>query len=244
MTSLRHKLWLGFGGLLLVLLAVSLLSAFVLTYYSHIVQQFYRENYDSVRYADGMRRALDQLDLRARQVIFGPGHSSTIDGSAAEKLFQENLTGQLGNITLWAEGEGIITHRLDDLWSQFLALYPQLEKTPAADRQDYYLSRLFPLEQQIWHTAQNISDINMDNLTRENGRAQPALVEARDVVVVLVAAGSILAAVVVWAGGAAVWHSLAALTRSALSASRADRQVKRGSLRRTARRSPTGSRIA
>ena len=47
MISLRHKLWLGFGTLLLILLAVSVITAIVLTNYSHGLERIFRENYDS-----------------------------------------------------------------------------------------------------------------------------------------------------------------------------------------------------
>lgn len=66
--SLRTKLWSGFGGLLLILLAVSVLGVVVLTRYSRVLEQLFRENYDSVVYCDDMKRALDQLNARALTV--------------------------------------------------------------------------------------------------------------------------------------------------------------------------------
>ncbi len=72
MISLRHKLWIGFGTLLLILLAVSLLTAVVLTRYSHALERVFRENYDSVTYCDQMKDAMDQLNLRALLLIWNP----------------------------------------------------------------------------------------------------------------------------------------------------------------------------
>ena len=43
MRSLRAKLALGFGGLLAILLAVSLLSIVVLTRYSHTLERAFRD---------------------------------------------------------------------------------------------------------------------------------------------------------------------------------------------------------
>jgi CHASE3 domain sensor protein len=47
MISLRHKIWLGFGALLLIVLLVSLLSFVVMTRYSRALERVLRENYDS-----------------------------------------------------------------------------------------------------------------------------------------------------------------------------------------------------
>lgn len=63
-SSLRHRLWLGYGGLLLILVAVSILTVIVLTEYSRVLQRIFHENYASVVYCDNMKGALDRLNLR------------------------------------------------------------------------------------------------------------------------------------------------------------------------------------
>ncbi len=65
MTSLRNRLWLGFGSLLLILLVVSSLSMVVFTRYSHALERVFRENYDSAVYCDAMKESLDELNTRA-----------------------------------------------------------------------------------------------------------------------------------------------------------------------------------
>src|ERR1700733_15546590 len=103
MSSLRFKLWLGFGGLLAVLLAVSILTVVVLTRYSHSLEQVFHENYDSAIYCDGMQGALDQLNMRAQSMIWQPAAQLSIDANAQQIQFDDNLKLQLGNCTLPGE---------------------------------------------------------------------------------------------------------------------------------------------
>src|SRR3954469_16132561 len=70
MISLRHKLWLGFGGLLVILIIVTALTVTVLTHYSRALERVFRENYDSTVYCNSMEDALDQLDVRAQHVVW------------------------------------------------------------------------------------------------------------------------------------------------------------------------------
>ena len=65
MTSLRNRLWLGFGSLLLILLVVSALSMIVFTRYSRTLERVFSENYNGAIYCDAMKESLDQLNTRA-----------------------------------------------------------------------------------------------------------------------------------------------------------------------------------
>jgi hypothetical protein len=89
--SLRHKLWLGFGGLLIVLLVVSGLSFVVFNRFSHTLERVFRENYDSVIYCREMRQQLDQLDARAQRLIWEPTAANQINPADCESVFEQNL---------------------------------------------------------------------------------------------------------------------------------------------------------
>ena len=67
MFGLRQKLTLGFGGLLTILVIVSVLSAVVLGLYSSAMSQYLAENYRSVRYGQRMNDALGPLDDAAQR---------------------------------------------------------------------------------------------------------------------------------------------------------------------------------
>src|SRR5258708_2691754 len=85
----RHR------ALVLVVLAVSVLSVTVLTRYSHALEKVFHENYDSALYCDGMKAALDQLNLRAERIIWHDQSSPPIDPIAQEQKFEANLNAQI-----------------------------------------------------------------------------------------------------------------------------------------------------
>jgi two-component system, NtrC family, sensor histidine kinase KinB len=211
MMTLRHKLWAGFGGLLAVLMAVSILTAVVLTRYSKTLERVFRENYDSAVYCDSMKAALDQLNLRTQLTLWHRTDNQSIDLTAQLGKFEWNLAHQLANCTL--PGEADHTYRLADLWKQYRAALTGFYA--ADDGTDIYRSTLLPLYTQMKQTAQWIADANMSNMVSVDGQAKKTLVEVRDTLLVLVITGAALAAGLVWAVGAAMLHPLTELTRSA-----------------------------
>ena len=142
MISLRHKLWLGFGGLLLILLSVSFLSVVFLTSYSHTLERVFRENYNSAVYCDQMRDALDRLNLRSQLLIWSPGDSSSVDVASQESAFEKNLSDQELNCTL--AGEAQHTAHLADLWGKYKMSLSQFEAGTGPARSDLYRQTLLP----------------------------------------------------------------------------------------------------
>lgn len=102
--SLRSKLWCSFGGLLLILIAVSVLSVAVLTRYSRALENVFRENYQSAVYCNGMKEALDRLNARAEHLVWRENDAAAlIDADAERRQFETDLSRQLGNISLPGE---------------------------------------------------------------------------------------------------------------------------------------------
>jgi NtrC-family two-component system sensor histidine kinase KinB len=118
--GLRHKLVLGFGGLLLILLVVSALGIEVLTQYRAKLDKFYYENWRSVVYGQNMLDALDRLNGAVR--LLGrtdPPTSpelSSARAAAGNALdgFDQNCLDEDKNITL--DGEREIADRLTRGW--------------------------------------------------------------------------------------------------------------------------------
>jgi NtrC-family two-component system sensor histidine kinase KinB len=221
MSSLRFKLWIGFGGLLAVLLAVSILTVVVLTRYSHALEQVFHENYDSAIYCDGMQGALDRLNMRAQSMIWQPSPELTIDAQVQENQFDDNLALQLGNCTL--PGETQHTQELAQDWQQYKTYRLQFDKESTNDREKLYRVSLLPLYQEMKQTATWISSANMANMISVDGQVKRALLEVRNALLVLVTSGTLVAGAVVWAVAAAILRQLKALTNSA-------RQVEAGNL--------------
>jgi signal transduction histidine kinase/HAMP domain-containing protein len=220
MISLRHKLWLGFGGLFLVLLLVSALSVVVLTRYSQILERVLRENYDSAVYCDAMKDSLDRLNALAQRRIWeGPGAQSA-DVTAQKNRFEINLGRQFTNCTL--PGELDETRQLGNLWNQFSASYNQFSSA-TSNLADLYRRQLLPQFNDMMQVAQNLSDRNMGNMVSVDGEAKRTLMEVRSTLLVLVIAATVISALVIGTASAAILTPLRALTRSA-------RQIQSGDL--------------
>jgi two-component system, NtrC family, sensor histidine kinase KinB len=212
MTSLRNRLLLGFGCLLLILLVVSSLSVVVFTRYSHALERVFRENYDSAVYCNSMKESLDQLNTRAQRMIWEEPAARKVDFAALESQFDQSLSAQLNNCTLPGEAEA--SRHLADLWQQYCIHYQQFND-PRAARSDLFKQDLLPRYEDLKQEAQHIADMNMSNMVSLDGQAKRTLVSVRNALLVLVIAGTVLAGIVVWTASMTILRPLEDLTRSA-----------------------------
>ena len=220
MTSLRNRLWLGFGSLLLILLFVSALSVIVFTRYSHALERVFRENYDSAIYSDAMKASLDQLNTQAQQTIWEQPTAPSVDFAAPAARFQASLDAQLNNCTL--PGELDASQHLDALWRQYRANYQRFSDSPG-QRAALFEQDLLPKYQELKQVAQHIADMNMPNMVSVDGQAKQTLLDVRRALLILVIVGTVLAALVVWTASVTILRPLEDLTRSA-------RQIEAGNL--------------
>jgi two-component system, NtrC family, sensor histidine kinase KinB len=221
MNSLRNKLLLGFGGLLLILVAVSVLTLVVLTRYSRTLESIFHENYNSAVYCEQMKIAIDRLDHRAERLFLNQDLATTQPAVADEfDRFDTNLRLQLGNLTL--PGEPELSHHLADLWSEYLKRYQRFIDSPKQLHEEYRTD-LQPRYDEIHDVAQRIADMNMSNMVSVDGRVKRTLIGVRNALAILVAAGTLLAAVLVGTVAAALKSPLRTLTQSA-------RQIESGDL--------------
>jgi PAS domain S-box-containing protein len=227
MTSLRHKLWLAFGSLLLIALAVSALSVAVLTRHTHSLERIFRENYNSAVYCDGMKMCLEQLNLHAVQVLWH-GDESPSDTGRLEQLFESNLHAQLGNCFLPGEAEE--SRRVESMWARYKADYDRFQSAAESEKPDLYRTTLLPQLRDLMAGAQKIADMNMANMVSVDGQARTILVSVRRALIALVVAGSLLAGIVVWTVGLKIVRPIGELTRLA-------REVEQGNLDLSIRKS-------
>jgi signal transduction histidine kinase len=212
MTSLRNRLWLGFGSLLLILLVVSSLSVIVFTRYNHALERVFRENYNSAVYCDSMKASLDQLNTRAQKIVWEEPAGRRMDFSGAESRFQESLHAQLNNCTL--PGELKASQQLAGLWDQYRVHYQQFNDARAGTREQFEQD-LLPHYEELKQLAQQIADMNMSNMVSVDGQAKRTLVTVRNSLLILVIAGTVMAGVVVWTAGVSILRPLRDFTRSA-----------------------------
>jgi len=221
MTSLRAKLAVGFGGLLLILLVVILLSMIVLTRYSHTLERVFRENYDSAIYCDRMKEALDALDDRAQAIIWdASGSSIQANPAAKEKEFETNLNLQLANCAL--PGELDRTRQLASIWIDYRQSYEQFDAA-GNDKRELYRRVLLPKHDLAKRVAEQVADMNMSNMVSVDGQVKRTLVGVKRALLTLVLVAILLAATLVATIGATILRPLRILTLSA-------RQIASGNL--------------
>lgn len=224
MISLRGKLWLGAGGLLAILVIVTVLSIVAPNRYSHELDRVFKENYNSAVNCDAMKRSLDHLNTRALRELWNQP-ADEFNSNAEFQAFDANLHRQIGNITL--PGEGDLTLRLANLWNQYRQDYQTFEST-SATRQQQYHSELLPDYDQLNQIAQKIADINMANMISIDGQVKHIFLTVRGVLLGLLITGILLAVAFVDGVGASVISSIRALMRSA-------QELERGNLDHVAR---------
>jgi signal transduction histidine kinase len=220
---------MGFGGLLAILLAVSILSVVFLTLYSHTLERLFRENYDSVAYCNSMKQSIDQLNLRAQGTIWSDPTASTLDAGSASQGFAENLDRELHNCTLPGELDHALA--LAGQWKNYNGMLTVFDAAAPADRSHLYRGQMLPEYSGMTQTLQWIADANIQNMVSVDGKVKRTLTGVRNAVLLLVIVGSIAAAAVVGVVGASILQPLRELTLSAgqIEAGNLDQNLRVGS---------------
>jgi NtrC-family two-component system sensor histidine kinase KinB len=224
--GLRRKLVLGFGGLLAILVALGLQSVALLTRLGGSIDVILRENYQSVVACEQMKEALERMDSGALFSLAGEADRGRALAAANMPRFERALDVELHNITLPGEGER--AERLRRLYAQYR---PTLERFLAADqggvppaaRRAIYFNRLLPLFDQIKATADEIQQLNQQNMVEANSRARALAARARRRMYLLLFLGAAVAAGFVAFLSRAILLPLRRLTQSA-------RDIERGHL--------------
>ena len=105
MFSLRQKLFLGFGGLLLIIALTGIQSISKVTELGDAIDVILRENYQSVLACQNMKESLERMDSGALFILSGYEKEGreAIDGNLPD--FEKALAIELNNITVPGEGE-------------------------------------------------------------------------------------------------------------------------------------------
>jgi len=211
--SLKTKLLLSSCGPLLVLLVVGLISIRTITESSKTLDRIFRENYNSVAACLSMQQAIHQIDRSAEAYLWESGAERTKIDSTALK-FSRYLKFQRGNANV--PGERELTDKLVESWDTYrseLETFLQMPETGAA-RREFFRTRLLPNADAVLDAAQQIIDINLNNMISADGQVRHQAAETNRDVIVLVLAGTILAMIFVIVIGPSVLRPISNLTRS------------------------------
>jgi len=215
MLGLRHKLALGFSGLLVIMAIIGVQSILNLTKLGESIDVILRENYKSVIACQQMKEALERIDSGLLFTLLG----YTQDGEALirknETAFQKALQVELDTITLPGEGEKAA--RLRELYGLYKTSLKSVEDQTGsiAFRRNAYFTSLLPLFNEIKGTAEGILQVNQQNMSEANDEARRSAALARSQMYLLFFVGVIVSAGFVFFARRWILRPIQRLIRSA-----------------------------
>ena len=239
MFGLRQKLFFGFGGLLVILLAVSSLGVAVLNQHRTWLDRFLYENWRSVEYGQHMLDALPPLNSIAQSVSGENGQPTNAEitpprppPKSLRDIFDPNVIAEDHNITL--PTEDVIASELTRLWSGYEINTHTGEPTGKSTNDSYIdqLNKLLMLHDlaaptvrrrsprssiispQLKDRAQEVIDLNFENMQPLEGRIKDMSDNATQLIKRLAVVGVGLAIVLILLMSRAILKPLQALTRS------------------------------
>ncbi len=212
--SIRTKLIWVFGGLILILAVVALVTFHTLSESSKVIDRIMRENYDSVEACYKMKDASERLDHLAEVSLWEKPPDWQRQNDEASGELERNLKLQQGNVTL--PGEQELTDRLTELWLSYhreLKGFYQSVNSGAPSR-DLYRSTLLPRSQAFRDTAQKILELNLNNMVAADGQAHLMAVHTRNIMLLLLSSGILVALGFLVSMGPNIWGPITRLTHS------------------------------
>jgi signal transduction histidine kinase len=212
--SLRTKLITGLSGLLTIVLVVGVLSVRTSNEFSSAIQRIFRENYDSVVACHKIKDAVEQLDGKVMSSLW---ENIPVLHTDVEPIFievEERLKFQQGNVTVPGERER--TDQLMNLWALYRRTIESIQLLPVAgvERSDCFRHDLLPRSDALRSVAQQVIELNLDNMVSVDGRARQRADETNRTMLLLVLSGVTLALVFVLAIVPTIIRPLEGLTRS------------------------------
>jgi two-component system, NtrC family, sensor histidine kinase KinB len=212
---LRHKLSLGFGALLFITLVIGIQSILQLTTLGESIDVILRENYRSVIACQQMKEALEQID---KGVLLNLLRDTAQDEELIRKnqlAFQTALQVEQNTITLPGEGEK--ASQLQELFARYQAALRRIgyPAVGSSTRREIYFSDLLPLFQKIKSTADEILQMNQQNMSESNDMARSRAAGARRRMYVLLLSGTVLAIIFILLTGRWILRPIRRLIQSA-----------------------------
>ena len=192
MFNLRQKIAIGFGGLLVILIVIGSQSIWLLSDLGQSIDVILRENYRSVIACQDMKEAIERMDSGALFCLLGYKEGKDII-SENELKFEKALNIELNNITVPGEGEK--AERIRALFFQYRSvMYDFLSVDLSQDaRQDIYFNKLFPFFQQTKKAADEVLQMNQQNMSDANDLARAKAASARQQMGLLLFVGALVA---------------------------------------------------
>ena len=213
MIGLRSKILLGFGGLLTILIVVSVIAQTVMEHYSQAIQKSYHEDYESVAACQAMKESVEQMDLMAQNALWNqPADPSLV--ADARTQFERQLSIQRQDATL--PGEAGATDELARQWELYAAAYQRLNDPPIGEpaQRKFYVTQLLPQSRAVRSATQRLIDMNLASILSVPVKAQASARSAHWVMRTLTVSGIAIAVLFAALIGRMILRPIRALTDS------------------------------
>ncbi len=193
MVSLKHKLALGFGGLLAIIAVIGMLTITQVDQLGSAIDVILKQNYRSVAAAQEMKEALEKMNIDLLQSFSAEHLSSPTTIATDETRFRQALQTELGNITLPGEKEK--ADRIALLFDNYVKIIYAVSSDSMAleKRRDRYFMTALPLLSEIKTLAQEILDMNQANMNEANHAARRLAESAHNRILLAIASSAVLA---------------------------------------------------
>lgn len=212
MFGLRQKLLFSFGGLLIILFTISYQSMTLLAELSLSIDVILKENYRSVIAVQEMKESLERLDSGALFLIVGNTKEGYELVNTYMPYFLEAMKKASDNTTLPREKE--LTQQIAELFTEFQTQISRLSSAEMtlATQQEIYFQALFPRFMAIKNAADEILQINQQNMVIANQVARDKAARARQQMYWLLTASLVLTFVFLFFIGRTILQPLRRLT--------------------------------
>ncbi len=193
MISIRQKLLLGFGGLLLIVAAMGLLTIRQIDSLGGAIDVILKQNYRSVVACQEMSESLDHIDSGVLFTFTGHYDEGMKSIREHNQGFLKALQVELGNITL--PGEHQKAMQIKTLFTEYTAVI-SLVTDPAvslSERQKRYFSDLLPLVHRMKLLTGEVLEMNQSNMQRANNTAWLMAASAHNNVLFAIIASAVIA---------------------------------------------------
>jgi len=215
MLGIRQKLSLGFGGLLAVIVMIGLESVSLISELGGSIDVILRENYRSVIASQEMKEALERMDSGMLFTLLGYQREGLDLITENKTVFLKAMKSELENITIPGEQEKAI--HIQSLFNQYEETIESVTQSelPHKVRMEAYFQKVLPLFQSIKTTADEILNMNQQNMSDANQEARVKSQAARQRMSILLVVGVLLAVLFMLLTEKWILRPLAGLTLSA-----------------------------
>jgi NtrC-family two-component system sensor histidine kinase KinB len=213
--TLNHRLFVGLSPLLLILLGVGIYAIHLFSKLGGAIDVILRENYVSVVASQNMKDAAERMNSGLLFTLNGEGQKGLELFQNSVPVFEKNSAIESKNITL--PGEGELEQKIQHLHAQYLTLAAKLFALPSSDpaRRALYFNELLPVFTSVRQTADQILELNQNNMLFANNQARELSRNSSRFMVAALMGGLIVGAIIAYLLAQSIARPIVNLTESA-----------------------------